>query len=185
MCPTVSEASPVAALASTVEQARRSRFYGDRLHGLAVGSLEEFRTLPLTTREDLESAGVDGLRAVALDRVCHYGETSGTTGIPNSTWLTAEDFVRSAEAIVSRHPDVFSPGRILLNRFPFMAAPAHLMQLIAQRGGGVAIPAGNINWDVPFPKALELAERTLQTMGNTEPIGTHTGGGGDPFDLSS
>jgi phenylacetate-CoA ligase len=41
-----------------------------------------------------------------------------------------------------------------------MAAPAHLIQLIAQQGGGVSIPAGNINWDVPFPRALELAQRT-------------------------
>src|SRR5207253_4820372 len=41
-----------------------------------------------------------------------------------------------------------------------MAAPAHLIQLIAQAGGGVAIPAGNINWDVPFPRALELAVQT-------------------------
>ena len=49
---------------------------------------------------------------------------------------------------------------LLLNRFPFMAAPAHLVQLLAQQGGGVAIPAGNINWDVPFPRALELARRT-------------------------
>jgi phenylacetate-CoA ligase len=41
-----------------------------------------------------------------------------------------------------------------------MAAPAHLIQLIAQAGGGVAIPAGNINWDVPFPRALDLARTT-------------------------
>src|SRR6185436_18417713 len=46
------------------------------------------------------------------------------------------------------------------NRFPFMAAPAHLIQLIAQQGGGVAIPAGNINWDVPFTRALDLLRRT-------------------------
>src|SRR5207245_10207827 len=73
---------------------------------------------------------------------------------------TAEDFRRDADAIRAAHPDVFAPGRIVLNRFPFMAAPAHLIQLIAARGGGVAIPAGNINWDVPFPRALELARRT-------------------------
>src|SRR3989454_10246287 len=41
-----------------------------------------------------------------------------------------------------------------------MAAPAPLVQLSAQRGGGVAIPAGNITWDVPSPRALELARRT-------------------------
>jgi phenylacetate-coenzyme A ligase PaaK-like adenylate-forming protein len=97
---------------------------------------------------------------VPLERVCHYGESSGTTGASNSTWLTADDFIRDADAIRARHPDVFAPGRIILNRFPFMAAPAHLMQLVAQRGGGVAIPAGNINWDVPFPRALDLAVQT-------------------------
>jgi phenylacetate-CoA ligase len=41
-----------------------------------------------------------------------------------------------------------------------MAAPAHLIQLIAQQGGGISVPAGNINWDVPFSRALDLAERT-------------------------
>src|SRR6185436_1299972 len=41
-----------------------------------------------------------------------------------------------------------------------MAAPAHIIQLVAQDGGGVSIPAGNINWDVPFPRALDLACRT-------------------------
>src|SRR6185436_4307808 len=63
-------------------------------------------------------------------------------------------------AIRARHPDVFAPGRVILNRFPFMAAPAHIVQLIAQQGGGIAIPAGNINWDVPFPRAFELARTT-------------------------
>ena len=58
---------------------------------------------------------------------------------------------RDAGILRARHPDVFAPGRVVLNRFPFMAAPAHLLQLIAQQGGGVAIPAGNINWDVPLP----------------------------------
>jgi phenylacetate-coenzyme A ligase PaaK-like adenylate-forming protein len=62
--------------------------------------------------------------------------------------------------MLQRHPDIFAPGHVVLNRFPFMAAPAHLIQLVAQRGGGVSIPAGNINWDVPFPRALELARRT-------------------------
>ena len=69
---------------------------------------------------------------------------------PTRPGSPAEDLARNARAIAARHPEVFAPGRILLNRFPFMAAPAHLIQLIAQQGGGVAIPAGNINWDVPF-----------------------------------
>ena len=150
----------LAALDATIARARGSALYGERLAAVRIRTLADLERLPLTTRADLQAAGVHGTRAAALADVCHYGETSGTTGAPNTTWLTAGDFARDAQAIRAAHPDVFAPGRIILNRFPFMAAPAHLVQLVAQQGGGVAIPAGNINWDVPFPRALELAERT-------------------------
>lgn len=151
----------LAALDITLERAKESALYGELLRGIRIHALDDFRKIPLTTREDLQKAGPHGTRAVPLDRVCHYGETSGTSGgTANSTWLTHEDFAINARAIKDRHPELFSPGRIILNRFPFMAAPAHLVQLIAQMGGGIAIPAGNINWDVPFPRALELARST-------------------------
>lgn len=150
----------LAALEATVARARGSALYAERLAGVRLRSLDDLRALPLTTRADLQRAGAHGTRAVPLDRVAHYGESSGTSGATNSTWLTAGDLARDAATLRARHPDVFAPGRILLNRFPFMAAPAHLMQLVAQQGGGVAIPGGNINWDVPFPRALDLAHRT-------------------------
>lgn len=151
---------PVAALDATVERARGSILYRERLAGVRIRRLEDLLALPLTTRADLQAAGTHGTRALPLADVCHYGESSGTSGATNSTWLTAADFARDAEVLRARHPDVFAAGRIILNRFPFMAAPAHILQLAAQQGGGVAIPAGNINWDVPFPRALELAQHT-------------------------
>jgi len=164
----------VAALETTIARARRSPLYAVRLSGVRCESLEAFARLPPTTRADLQRAGVHGTRAVPLSAVCHYGESSGTSGGGmNATWLTAADFARDAEALRLAHPEVFAPGRVILNRFPFMAAPAHLLQLIAQQGGGVAIPAGNINWDVPFPRALELARRTgAQVLGGLplEPV---------------
>jgi phenylacetate-CoA ligase len=154
------DAALLSALDATAARARGSALYRDRLAGVRIRTLADVAALPLTTRADLQAAGPDGTRAVRREDVCHYGESSGTTGASNSTWLTAADLERDADAIRAAHPDVFAPGRVILNRFPFMAAPAHLVQLIALRGGGVAIPAGNINWDVPFPRALELALRT-------------------------
>src|SRR5262245_32169270 len=158
--PSAPEGGLVAALDATVRRAQGSALYRERLAGVRIRGLEDLAALALTSRADLQAAGVHGTRALALGDVCHYGESSGTSGASNSTWLTAGDFARDAEALRARHPDVFAPGRILLNRFPFMAAPAHILQLVAQQGGGVAIPAGNINWDVPFPRALDLACRT-------------------------
>jgi phenylacetate-coenzyme A ligase PaaK-like adenylate-forming protein len=150
----------LAALRETVRRARASLLYRDRLRDVTIDDLDAFRKIQLTTREDLQRAGLSGTRAAPIEQICHYGETSGTTGVANAMWLTSKDLAGSARAIAARHPDVFAPGKILLNRFTFMAAPAHLIQLIAQAGGGISIPAGNINWDVPFPRALELAERT-------------------------
>ncbi|MCP4038410.1 MAG: phenylacetate--CoA ligase family protein, partial [bacterium] len=148
------------ALRETLGRARRSALYAERLRDFELPDLGALRKIPLTTRADLQNAGLTGTRAAPIEEICHYGETSGTTGSANSTWLTPEDLAGNARAIAARHPDVFAPGRILLNRFPFMAAPAHLIQLVAQQGGGISIPAGNINWDVPFPRALELAQQT-------------------------
>ena len=150
----------LSALQATIDRARGSRLYAERLAGVHLRSLDDLRALPITTRADLQHAGPHGTRAVPLEEIAHYGESSGTSGATNSMWLTAADFERDARVLRARHPDVFAPGRIILNRFPFMAAPAHLIQVIAQQGGGVAIRAGNINWDVPFPRALELAQHT-------------------------
>ena len=150
----------IALLDATVARARGSALYRERLASTRIHTLADLHAVPLTTRADLQRAGVHGTRALPLEQVCHYGESSGTSGASNSTWLTAADFLRDARAIREAHPDVFAPGRIILNRYPFMAAPAHIVQLVAQEGGGVSIPAGNINWDVPFPRALDLACRT-------------------------
>src|SRR5262245_36754364 len=147
--PAVASDDVLAALDATVARARASRLYAERLAGVRVRTLDDLRALPVTTREDLQRAGPHGTRAAPMAEIVHYGESSGTSGATNSTWLTAADLERDAHALRARHPDVFGAGRIVLNRFPFMAAPAHLIQLIAQQGGGVAIPAGNINWDVP------------------------------------
>ena len=94
-----SEPGVVDALDATVRRASASRLYEVRLRGIRIRATEDLRQLPLTTRQDLQQAGSDGVRAVPLERVCHYGETSGTTGASNSTWLTAGDLARNADAI--------------------------------------------------------------------------------------
>ena len=86
-------------LRQTLDRACRSPLYADRLAGVVLENLDDFRKLPLTQRADLERAGLNGTRALPLEEICHYGETSGTTGKSNSTWLTQSDFARNAQAI--------------------------------------------------------------------------------------
>ena len=127
----------IALLDGTIARARGSALYRERLAGTRIRTLDDLRAVPLTTRADLQAAGTHGTRALPLEQVCHYGESSGTSGASNSTWLTAGDFLRDARAIRASHPGVFAPGRIILNRYPFMAAPAHILQLVAHEGAPV------------------------------------------------
>jgi phenylacetate-CoA ligase len=127
----------IALLDATIARARGSTLYRERLACTRIRTLDDLRAVPLTTRGDLQAAGTHGTRALPLEQVCHYGESSGTSGASNSTWLTAGDFLRDAHAIRASHPAVFAPGRIILNRYPFMAAPAHIIQ---PRAGGRGVP---------------------------------------------
>ena len=103
-----SDRAPIDALRATLELAQQSPLYSERLRGVELRSLDDLRDVPITTRADLQAAGLHGTRAVPLERVCHYGETSGTTGASNSTWLTSEDFERSAGIIAA---DCKIPGK--------------------------------------------------------------------------
>ena len=80
---------------ATLHRACQSPLYKARLCNVKIKDFDDFHKLPLTTREDLQSVDIHGTRAVPLERVCHYGETSGTSGKANSTWLTTADFTRS------------------------------------------------------------------------------------------
>src|SRR2546428_5462098 len=85
--PLAALASPdelTAALQATVERARSSPLYRERLTGVQLRAAADLRQLPLTTRADLQRAGVDGTSEAALASVCHYVEPSGTTGEPHS-----------------------------------------------------------------------------------------------------
>ena len=130
----------LAALNATIRQAQKSDLYREKLSSISIGDADSWNKIPLTSRSDLQKAGLNGTRAAPLEKICHYGESSGTSGASNTTWLTADDLSANASRIMERHPEVFSAGRIILNRFPFMAAPAHLIQLVAQSGGGISIP---------------------------------------------
>ncbi|TMA77225.1 MAG: phenylacetate--CoA ligase [Deltaproteobacteria bacterium] len=75
---------PIAALADTVARAAASELYAARLCGVAIRTPDDFLAIPLTTRADLQQAGVHGTRAVPLTDVCHYGESSGTPSAPRT-----------------------------------------------------------------------------------------------------
>jgi len=88
------------ALRRHVRHAARSPFYRERLQRLgcdpeAIAGVEELRTLPLTARSDLETAGA-ALHAIPPESFADITLTSGTTGEPVVVPYTARDLERLA-----------------------------------------------------------------------------------------
>ncbi len=90
------EKHQVKQLRSTLEQASRSRFYGDLFKKSGVEpeqikTVDDIRRLPFTTKQDLREAYPDGLNAAPKEDLVRMHVSSGTTGTPVVVTHTAED----------------------------------------------------------------------------------------------
>lgn len=151
--PYTTHPDPAAALAATVDLARRAPFYRDRLPAAAGFSLERLVELPLTTKEDLRKSTPWGLLAVPKEELWHYHESTGTTGEPIACWYRKGELDVMGDKVSRWYPE-FSSGKILLNRFPGFAPISFCVEAAIQRSGACLIPSGNLSWDVPFTRAV-------------------------------
>lgn len=114
------EALQLERLRWSVDQALRTPFYKERLHGVGITSGADMRSLadlkrvPFTTKDDLRSAYPWGLLAVDRKDVVRLHASSGTTGIPTVIYHTRADIdnwtelvARSLVAVGCDEGDVF------------------------------------------------------------------------------
>ncbi|HVN83611.1 MAG TPA: AMP-binding protein [Candidatus Binatia bacterium] len=149
---------PSERLRAAVDRARRSEFYSRHLTGHALTTREDLARLPLTFKHHLQEASPFGMLAVPPASAWHYHETSGTTGVPTSTWCGLTEVRMLADTLCSMVPEL-SEGAILLNRFPLFAPASFIFEQALQSAHGCHIPAGNLTWDVPFLRALGFIRR--------------------------
>jgi len=77
----------LAALNQILEHCRTAPFYKYRIPDRPLNSLEEFKEIPLTTKEELRENSPFGLICVPQKELYQYHESFGTSGIPVSTWV--------------------------------------------------------------------------------------------------
>ena len=138
------------ALRETIDLARRAPFYREHLAKIRGETLTD---LPPTTKDHLRSATPWDMIAVPREELWHYHESTGTTGEPIACWYRKEEFRIMGEAVARWFPE-FTPGTILLNRFPGFAPISFCIESAIQIRGACHIPSGNLAWDVPFPRAV-------------------------------
>lgn len=84
-------------LNDTVERAKKSKFYSQKLQGVTpLKSIEELKDIPFTTKEDLRNGFPYGFLTVDLSEVVRLHSSSGTTGNPTVVYHTAADLANWA-----------------------------------------------------------------------------------------
>ncbi|XXJ20261.1 phenylacetate--CoA ligase family protein [Desulfovibrio caledoniensis] len=81
-------------LRETIEIAKRSPFYAERLKGVESGDIKspaDITHLPFTTKDDLRNQYPHGLLARPLDDFVRLHASSGTTGSPVAVFYTQKD----------------------------------------------------------------------------------------------
>ncbi|MFA6809073.1 MAG: phenylacetate--CoA ligase, partial [Eubacteriales bacterium] len=84
-------------LRKTVEQVLKAPYYKKKLAEVGIfypadiKSLEDFRKIPLTEKEDLRQNYPFGLFAEPMEKIVRVHASSGTTGKPTVVGYTAED----------------------------------------------------------------------------------------------
>jgi phenylacetate-CoA ligase len=151
-------------LRETVTRAARSPYYGPRLAGIRVETLDDLRRLPITSKEDARAASPSGLLAVELDELFQYHESYGTTGTPTSSWLTRQDFLSYATQINHTGADL-RPGDRVLVRFPYaISVPAHIVTQAAHDRGACVIPVSSRTAISPYPRVIDLLRKLQATV---------------------
>ena len=123
----------------------RAKARGGRYSGFPdrLSSLEQLRTLPFTTAEDLNAGKLLLTSQAQVSRIIS-GATSGTTGPAKRVFYTRQDLEHTVGFFAAGISEMLRPGECCLIAFPF-TGPFGLGDLIAravERLGGIPIPAG-------------------------------------------
>lgn len=150
-----------ARLRDALSHARRSPFYAQRVPQDGESARDRLARVPLTRRRDLMSASPLARLAGPREELWQYVESSGTTGMGAlAAAYTRDDMARSVSGLTPPFLELFARGRTVLNRFPYaLAAVSTTLEWLAREGGACIIPASNLSWLVPFPRALDLIRR--------------------------
>ena len=151
-------------LQETLQRAKQTPYFGGRFADRTVESLADLADLPPTTKEDLRVASPFGGLAVPMSELIQYHESTGTTGVAASSWLTQNDYDAFADQINQCALD-FGPEDVLVNKFPYaISMPAHIVKRAAQKRGACAVSASSLSPLCTYTRTIELMQKTRATV---------------------
>ncbi|MEA2231316.1 MAG: hypothetical protein QOD83_1132 [Solirubrobacteraceae bacterium] len=138
-------------------RAARSPFYAQRFAASArPGSLEDFATIALTTKQDLIQSYPFGMLGVPQSELATYFETSGTSGAPTPAYYTEADWRDLAERFARKWTGIH-PSDIYLVRTPYaLGMAAHLAQQSGRFRGATIVPGDRGSSVIPYARVVQV-----------------------------
>ena len=144
--------------------AKTSPYYSKRIQIPLLHSLNDLKTIPLTTKADLREQSPFGLLPDSNMSLSQYHESSGTTGTPVSIWYSEPDLDDIVRGITRCGVNFNHHDRVLI-RFPYaLSTISHFMHRSVQMQSGCVIPADSRTTVTPMPKVIDLMKRLNITV---------------------
>lgn len=147
--------------------AKNSPFYAKRFAAeggvKSINELSEMAQFSFTTKYDLRKAYPLGMLAVPQAKLVRYGESTGTTGTPSSSFMTRNDWLRDNWWATLSYANFMSSEDMIFIAVPYELAFAAAATEMALWNIGVTVVAvGALNKICPW-------ERTLRMMRELHP----------------
>lgn len=131
---------------------RRSWGLPRRLEGL-----DFLARFPFTTKEELRDAYPFGLLAVPRSELIRYGESTGTTGRPTSSFITYEDWIRGNVWVEKAFRHRFSVEDVAFIAIPYeLTFASYDIDRALEQVGVAVVAVGTLNQICPFPRLVEM-----------------------------
>ena len=127
----------------------------------SIQNSSQLKALPFTTKDDLRQSYPFGFLATSMEKVIRYGESTGTTGNPTSSYMTYEDWERGTVWLERSFAHYFSPNDIVFVAIPYeLAFAAYDIDRALENVGVTVVAVGTLNQICPWDRTLEMM-RTL------------------------
>lgn len=128
-------------------------------------SLDLVAQLPFTTKEDLRDGYPFGFLATPRKDLVRYGESTGTSGRPTSSFFTYQDWIRGNVWVEDSFRHHFSPGDSVFVAIPYeLTFASYDIDRALEQLGVTVVPVGTLNQVCPFGRLVEMM-RTLHPTG--------------------
>jgi phenylacetate-CoA ligase len=148
--------------------ARDSPFYRERLADPdlpdRVDTPGDLARLPFTTKRDLRAGYPFGFLAVPRQELIRYGESTGTTGNPTSSFITYEDWVYGNVWVERALAHSFGPGDLVMVAIPYeLTFASYDIDRALEALGTAVVAVGALNQVCPFDRAVQMLHRIRPT----------------------